>query len=81
MTPTLRGVCVCAGGVEGGGGFWKNEMLSDVGGGGLASVLDVQCLFFFIKVNWMCAMTKHHAGPNINMLLTRNLPFDSDIRQ
>ena len=29
----------------------KNEVLSDVGGGGLASVLDVQSLFFFIKEN------------------------------
>ena len=26
-------------------------------------------------------MTRHHAEPNINMLLTRNLPFDSDFRQ
>ena len=36
---------------------------------------------FFIKENWICAMTRHHAEPNINILLTRNLPFDSDIRQ
>ena len=27
----------------------KNEVLSDVGGGGLASVLDVQSLFFLLK--------------------------------
>ena len=27
----------------------KSEMLSDVGGGGLASVLDVQSLFFLLK--------------------------------
>ena len=26
-------------------------------------------------------MTRHHAEPNINILLTRNLPFDSDVRQ
>ena len=48
-------------------------MLSDVGGwkvSELASVLDVYC-----------AMTRHHAEPNINILLTRNLPFDSDITQ
>ena len=33
-------------------------MLSDVGGvGGVASVLDVQSLFFFIKENRICAMT------------------------
>ena len=37
----------------------KNEMLSDLGGGGLASALDVQS--FFIKENWICAMTRNHA--------------------
>ena len=44
-------------------------MLSDVGGGGLASVLGVQSLFVY------------KAEPNINILLTKNLPFDSDVRQ
>ena len=33
---------------------------------------------FFIKENWIWAMTRHHAN---NILLTRNLPFDSDVRQ
>ena len=33
---------------------------------------------FFIKENWICTMIKHHAK---NILLTRNLPFDSDIKQ
>ena len=28
-----------------------------------------------------CAMTKHHAEPNINILLTRNFPLDSDVGQ
>ena len=57
-----------------------NEMLSDVReGGGLESILDVQS--FFIKENWICAMTKHHDELNINILLTRNLPFEFDIRQ
>ena len=64
-----------------GEGQGKNEMLSDVSGWELASVLDVQSLFFFIKENWICAMTRHHAEPNINMLLTRNPPFDSDVWQ
>ena len=69
-------------GGEGRGGG-KNEMLSDVlgRGWGLVSVLDVQSFFFIIKENLICAMTRHHAEPNINMLLTRNLPFDSDVRQ
>ena len=55
-------------------------MLLDVGGGGgggLASVLDFQSLFVFIKGNWVCAMARHHVEPNINISLTRNLPFDS----
>ena len=56
-------------------------MLLDVGGWGLASVLDVQSLFFFIKDSWICDMTGHHVELNINMLLTRNLPFDSDVSQ
>ena len=34
-----------------------------------------------IKENWICAMTRHHVELNINVLLTRNLPFDSDVRQ
>ena len=46
-------------GKNGGGGYDKNEMSSDVGVGGLASVLDFQ------KENWICAMTRHLAEPNI----------------
>ena len=55
-------------------------MLADVGGVRFASVLDVQSLlslFFFIKENWICAMTSHHAN---NILLARNFPFDSNVR-
>ena len=39
--------------------------------------------FVFFKENWICAVVRHHAEPNINILLTRNLklPFDSDVRQ
>ena len=55
-------------------------MLLDVVGGGLASVLEVQSLSFSIKENWICSMTRHHAEPN-NISLTRNLLFDSDVRQ
>ena len=36
---------------------------------------------FFIKENWIWAMTWRYAEPNINILLTRNLPFNSDLRQ
>ena len=56
-------------------------MLSDVGGWGVASVLDVQSLFFFIEEKWICAMTRDRADSNINILLTRNFPIDSDVRQ
>ena len=38
-------------------------------------------LNLFIKKNWICAMSRHYAEPNINILLARNLPFDSDVRQ
>ena len=38
-------------------------------------------IFLFIKENWICTMTRHLAEPDINKLLTRNLLFDSDVRQ
>ena len=68
-----------------GGGRGKNEMLSDVGiwerGGGLvASVLDIQLLYFLLRKIRFPSCT-HHAEPNINMLLTRNLPIVSSVRQ
>ena len=50
----------------------KNEMLLDVGGWGLVSVLDVQSLFFYIKENSIWAMTRDHAN---HILLTRYLPL------
>ena len=56
-------------------------MLLDVGGGGLASVLEVQSFLFFIKENWICSMTRDHTEPNINILLRRNLLFQFDVRQ
>ena len=56
-------------------------MLSDVGGWGVASVLDVQSLFFFIKEHRICPMTRHHVEPNTNILFTRNLSIDSGVKQ
>ena len=35
---------------------------------------------FFVKENWICVMNIHHAESN-NTLLTRDLLFESDIRQ
>ena len=52
-------------------------MLSDVAGVGVSECTG-RTIF---KENWICTMPRHHPEPNINMLLTRNLPFDSDIRQ
>ena len=46
-------------------------MLSDVGSGVLAS----------IEEHWICSMNRYHAESSINILLTRNLLFDSDIRR
>ena len=36
---------------------------------------------FFIKENWIRTISRHHAEPNINISLTRNFPFDPDVRQ
>ena len=33
---------------------------------------------FFIEENWILAMARHHAN---KILLTRDLHFDSDVRQ
>ena len=71
MTSTLRGKVV-------GGGYDKNEMLSDLVGGELASVLEVH---FFMKEGWICAIKRYHIKPNVDIILTRNLPFGSDITQ
>ena len=49
-------------------------MLSDVGGGRLASILDIQS-FFFIKENWICAMIKH-AKSSITLLFYKNKSID-----
>ena len=52
-------------------------MLSHVGGGG-QQVFWTSNLNFFIKENWICAMSRHHAN---YILLAGNLPFDSDVRK
>ena len=65
----------------------KNEMLPDVGkrgGGGVGWGRECSgrpIFIFFIKENWICAITRCHAESNINILLTRNLPIDSGVRQ
>ena len=72
MTSTLK---------NGGGACNAKIRCYRLKGAGVASVLDVQSLIFFIKENWICAITRHHAESNISILLTRNLPIDSGVRQ
>ena len=69
-----------AGGVGWGGGGQqgKNEMLLDVGMWGVSECSERPIYIFYIKENWILTMTRHHA---YNILLTRNLHFDSDVRQ
>ena len=52
---------------------WGRELVSYLGAQSLF-------IFFLIKENWICPMTRHHAEPNINILLTRNPHLDSDVR-
>ena len=62
-----------------GGGDWQKWDF--IGRRGWVSECSGHPTFFFIKENWICAMTRHHAEPNINILLTRNVPFGSSVRQ
>ena len=48
---------------------------------GISECSELPIFIFCIKENWICVMTSHHSEPNINLLMTRNLPFDSDVRQ
>ena len=66
-----------------GGGLWQkwDFIRRSWVGGGVVSVLDVQSSSFLIKQNWICAVTTHHAEPNMNILLASNLPYESDVRQ
>ena len=56
-------------------------MLSGVVGWISVSVVEAQSFFFVIKENRFLTMASHHVKPNINILLIRNLPFGSDVRQ
>ena len=53
-------------------------MLSDVG---FSKCSGRPIFIYFIKENRVCAMTRHYAESNINILLTRNLSIDSEVRQ
>ena len=58
-------------------------MLSNVGGEGVSRGSECpgrQIFIFFIKENRICPMTRHDGESN-NLLLTKNLPIDSGVRQ
>ena len=75
MTSTLRGAEGCKA---------KMRCYQSRGGGGLGvSECSGHPIFIFLlkKIGFaICAMTRQNAEPN-SILLTRNLPFDSDVRQ
>ena len=56
------------------------EIISDVGVG-VVNCSECPVFIFFIKINWILAITRNHAEPNINTLVTRNLPFDFVVGQ
>ena len=66
--------------LRGGVGRQKRDIIGRRGWG-VSKYSGRPIFIFLIKKNWICAMTRNQAGPNINILLTRNLPFDSDVRQ
>ena len=76
-TPLWRGVCVWGGRRRGGGGGLRQKWDVIRRRGwvkGVSRVLDVQSLFFLLKKNGFAPWADI-------MLLTRNLSFDSGVRQ
>ena len=59
MTSTFRG---------GGGLRQKQNVLGRRGGGCVSECSGRPIFIYFIKENWVCAMTRHHAEPNINII-------------
>ena len=56
-------------------------MLSDVGVRGVSKCSICFFFFFFVVVVVVVFLSRHHTEPNIDILLTRNLHFNSDVRQ
>ena len=75
---TIRIWCPLWGDVRG-GGWQKRDVM------GCWQVLRMSSLYFFIKENWISAEPNDFrwpdAEPNVNVLLTKSLPFDSDVRE
>ena len=51
------------------------------GRGGGVSECSGRVIFFLSKENCICAISRHHAESNINMLLTKNPLIDSGVTQ
>ena len=63
MTSTFRGREMGLGVV----GRGKNEILSDVEGWGVSKCSGRPIFIFFVKEDWICAVTRHHAEPHIGI--------------
>ena len=48
--------------------------------GGCSECSGCPIFAFFIKENWICAMTRHRVEANINIILTRNISFDQAVK-
>ena len=72
MTSTLRGMAM---------GVGERQKWDVIGrrGWGFSECSGRPIFIFFIKENWISSMTRH-VEPN-NILLTRNLSFDSGVRK
>ena len=51
------------------------RLLNASGGGGISECPGHSIFIFFIKENWNCGMNRYNAEPNINLLLTGNIPL------
>ena len=79
MTSTLKG-----GGGQGKAKmrcYWMQRGGVCMGGGGGVSECSGRVIFFLSKENCICAISRHHAESNINMLLTKNPLIDSGVTQ
>ena len=48
-------------------GRGKNEILLDVEGWGVSKCSGRPIFIFFVKEDWICAVTRHHAEPHIGI--------------
>ena len=63
------------------GGIRQKWYVIESGGLRVSECSKHSIFMLFIKENWICTMAGHHIEPNINILLIRYLPFDSNVIQ